>query len=162
MNPTTRLVISISNFILIIQNLFFYKKKNFSTKLFLLFLGFVIGSLFGTFLSDFPDRINSHSISIGLILSIIEVINCLVYSSEQRNIILGLGLEALSKFLLLIKTIFFSLSHSGKQEQQITNNSEIKTKLLTDKKKKYFYRNVNSFKLGIMLGFFIDAFKVGS
>ena len=131
MNPTTRLVISISNFILIIQNLFFYKKKNFSTKLFLLFLGFVIGSLFGTFLSDFPDRINSHSISIVLILSIIEVINCLVYSSEQRNVILSLGLEALSQFLLLIKIIFFSLSrclvgrgkgHSGKQEQQIINN----------------------------------------
>jgi hypothetical protein len=131
----------------------------------------VIGSLFGTFLSDFPDRINSHSISIVLILSIIEVINCLVYSSEQRNVILGLGLEAFSQFLLLIKTIFFSLSrylvgndkgHSGKQKQQITNNLELKTKLLTDKKKKYFYRNVNSFKLGIMLGFFIDAFKVGS
>lgn len=162
MNLTTRLVISISNFIDIIENIFFYKKKNFSTKLFLLFLGFVIGSLFGTFLPDFPDRINSHSISILLIISIIEVINYLVYSSGERNGILTLGLEILSQPLLLIKTRLFSLFYGEKQEQRMTNNFKIRNKLLTENKKKYFYRNVNSFKLGIMLGFFIDAFKVGS
>jgi len=162
MNPTTRLVISISNFIDITQNIFFYKKKDFSTKLFLLFLGFVIGSLFGTFLPDFPDKINSHSISILLIISIIEIINCLVYSSKKRSGILTLNLEMLSQPLLLTKTEFFLLLYREKREQHMSKNFKVKTKLLTENKRRYFYRNVNSFKLGIMLGFFIDAFKVGS
>lgn len=161
MNPTTRLIVSISNFIIFIQNIFFYKEKNFSTKLLLLFLGFVIGSLFGTFLPNFPGKINSHSFSIILVISIIEIINCLVYSSKQRNIILGLDIEDLTKCLLLIKVKFLLLFYSEKQEERITNNLEMKTRLVVEKKG-YFYRNMNSFKLGIMLGFFIDAFKVGS
>nr|YP_009105409.1 hypothetical chloroplast RF20 [Koliella longiseta]AIT94033.1 hypothetical chloroplast RF20 [Koliella longiseta] len=162
MDSTTRLVISIGNFIAIIQNTFISKKKNFSTKLFLLFLGFVIGSLFGTFLPNFPEKINSHIVSIVLIISTIEVINCLVYSSEQRNVIAALDVETPFQFLLLIKTKFFTLLQSVRQKGHITQNFKIKTNLLTEERKKYFYRNVNSFKLGIMLGFFIDAFKVGS
>ena len=162
MDSTTRLVINIGHFIESIQNTFIYKKKNFSTKLFLLFLGFVIGSLFGTLLPNFPEEINSHIVSIVLIISTIEVINYLVYSSEQRNLIAVVDLEALSQFLLLIKTKFFTLFQSVRQKEHITQNFNIKISLLTEKKKKYFYRNINSFKLGIMLGFFIDAFKVGS
>lgn len=160
MNSTTRLAITISNFIVILQHTFLYKKKNFSTKLFLLFFGFVIGSLFGTFLPNFPEQINSHSVSIVVIISTIEVINCLVYSSEQRNIILALGLNNPSQLLLLLKIKFLALVKCIRRKKHIISNVKKKTNLL--QKKKYFYRNINSFKLGILLGFFIDAFKVGS
>lgn len=156
MNSNTRLAISISNFIVIIQNKFLSKKANFSTKLFLLFMGFVIGSLFGTFLPNFPEKINSYSVSIVLIISSIEVINCLVYSSKQRHSILRLLVETFSQFLILLKIKFFLLFKSISQEEKIINN------LLSEKTKNYFYRDINSFKIGIMLGFFIDAFKVGS
>ena len=156
MNSNTRLAISISNFIVIIQNKFLTKKANFSTKLFLLFMGFVIGSLFGTFLSNFPEKINSHSVNIVLIISSIEVTNCLVYSSKQRHSLLGLLLETAYQFLILLKIKFYLVFKSISQKEKIRNN------LLSEKKKNYFYRDINSFKIGIMLGFFIDAFKVGS
>ena len=171
MESNTRLVRSITRFIIIIQNKFFYIKNNFSTKLFSLFLGFLIGSLFGTFLPHFPNKINSHSASMIIVIISIEIINYLVYSSKNRNFFLSHLFKTVILFLLLplsyrarqgLKTKYFYWFKDTKQKEQTISNFKIKTNVISKNKIKMFYKNLNSLKIGIMLGLFIDAFKVGS
>lgn len=162
MESNTRLVRSITRFIVFIQNKFFYIKHNFSTKLFFLFLGFLIGSLFGTFLPHFPAKINSHSVSMVVVIISIEIINYLVYSSKNRNFFLGHLVETVVLFLPLLKTKYFYWFERNKQKEQIISNLKLKNNVIRQTKKEKSYKNLNSFKIGIMLGLFIDAFKVGS
>ena len=162
MGYPTRLTIDISNFIVIIQNKFLYEKNDLPIKLFLLFMGFLIGSLFGTFLPNFPEEFNSHSVSIVLLIITIELINCLVYSSEQRKFRLCPRLENLFQYLMSRKSQAFFFFRAETQKEERINKFKKRSKLRTENKKRKFYRDLNSFKVGIMLGFFIDAFKVGS
>lgn len=93
-------------------------KENFLSFLFILFLGFFIGNLFGT-LVDYIRQLNvADSVLIFLIIFLNELVNFTVYSSGKN------------KF-----------------------NSIFKIKL---------YNLLNIFKIGVLLGFFIDSFKVGS
>ena len=162
MESNTQLVRSITRFIIIIQNKFFYIKNNFSTKLFFLYLGFLIGSLFGTFLPHFPDKINSPSVRMVVVIISIEIINYLVYSSKNRTFFLDRLFENIILFLLLLKTKIFSWFERSKKKEQIINNFKLKTNVIKQNKRKISYKSLNSLKIGIMLGLFIDAFKVGS
>jgi hypothetical protein len=89
-------------------------EKNFVIYIFLLFLGFICGNLFGTFLIFFRSYIYWDGFIILLIILLIEFINYLTY----------------------IKT--FKI------------------------KNKNFFKFLNFYKIGLLLGFFTDSFKVGS
>lgn len=178
MESNTRLFKGITKFIITIKKKFFLTTNNFSTKLFLLFTGFLVGSLFGTFLPNFPKQINSYSIVIIAIVLTIEVINYLVYSSKKRKFFVSTLIKNGFRFLIWIKKVFFSYFQDKYLKSQLGIISTIKQKKSKRKQSFYdlkvhtilikynqaykFYQNLNSLKIGILLGFFIDAFKVGS
>ena len=105
------------------KNSFF--KEVFSFALFTLFFGFLIGNLFGTFLNTIRSFIFWDGLIIFIILSIMEVLNFILYNKAKR---------------------FFVIS----QKISYYPNTQI------------FWKSLNYLKIGIMFGFFIDAFKVGS
>ena len=105
------------------KNSFF--KEVFSFALFTLFVGFLIGNLFGTFLNTIRSFIFWDGLIIFIILSIMEVLNFILYNKAKR---------------------FFVIS----QKISYYPNNPI------------FWKSLNYLKIGIMFGFFIDAFKVGS
>lgn len=66
-------------FYLNIINKFIFIKKNFIIYIFLLFLGFICGNLFGTFLNCFRYYIYWDGFIILLVILLIELINYLIY-----------------------------------------------------------------------------------
>jgi len=105
------------------KNSFF--KEVFSFALFTLFVGFLIGNLFGTFLNTIRSFIFWDGLIIFIILSIMELLNFILYNKAKR---------------------FFVIS----QKISYYPNNQI------------IWKSLNYLKIGIMFGFFIDAFKVGS
>ena len=105
------------------KNSFF--KEVFSFALFTLFVGFLIGNLFGTFLNTIRYFIFWDGLIVFIILSIMELLNFLLYNKAKR---------------------FFVIS----QKISYYPNNQI------------IWKSLNYLKIGIMFGFFIDAFKVGS
>ena len=208
MDSNTRIFKKAIQFTNVAKNKLFSAKNNLPIKIFLLFSGFLIGSLFGTFLPSLPEQINSYSVIILITITAIEIVNYLVYSSKTRQFFFSSLFEILLQFFLSIKTklvsFFFNKDPTLQSYQAQKNNKKVSSELqiqtmvpqfghgsLTPKgqgfqtqldypiilhsKKdpsfrvkqwqntnKNFYKNLNSFKIGIMLGFFIDAFKVGS
>ena len=103
---------------------FLYLQKHFATMFCLLLMGFVIGNIFGTFLSLIRNFIVWDGLLIICFLFIFEIFNYAIYHSKER-------------------VFAFFLIYPG-----IIN--------------KTIWRFANFFKIGLMIGFFIDAFKVGS
>lgn len=130
----TKFLKLLNNFFLFnILNKFKSIKKNFVIYVFLLFLGFVCGNLFGTFVIFFRFYTPWDGFIILLIIIIIEFINFLIYTNFSKNYKLN---------------IFFY-----NNKKTINKNFFL------------FYKNfkfLNFYKMGLLLGFFIDAFKVGS
>ena len=92
-------------------------KNNFVIYVFLLFLGFICGNLFGTFLNFFRCFISWDGFIIILIILTIEFINYLIYTKSFKY-----------------------------KKNNIIN----------------FFKFLNFYKMGLLLGFFTDSFKVGS
>ncbi len=105
-------------------------EKNFAFSIFFLFLGFICGNLFGTFLTFFRYFIYWDGAIIMLTIVFIELINFLYYTKPQRK----------------------------------TQTFQDKSGLLLTRQPKTqsFIIFVNFYKVGILIGFFTDAFKVGS
>nr|YP_009105246.1 hypothetical chloroplast RF20 [Pseudochlorella signiensis]AIT93868.1 hypothetical chloroplast RF20 [Pseudochlorella signiensis] len=208
MDSNTRIFKKVIQFTNIGKNKLFSAKNNLPIKIFLLFSGFLIGSLFGTFLPSLPEQINSYSVIILITITAIEIVNYLVYSSKKRQFFFGSFFGILLQFFLSIKTklvsFFFNRDPTLQSYEAQKNNKKVSSELqiqtmvpqfehgsITPKGEGYqaqldyplilhskedssfrvkqwqntnknFYKNLNSFKIGIMLGFFIDAFKVGS
>ena len=95
-------------------------KSQFTQFLFFLLIGFLVGNIFGTFLTFLRKICIWDGFIIFLILLFVEITNFLTYSQSQNR--------------------FFSFHLN----------------------KKNIYYFLNNFKIGLMLGFFVDAFKVGS
>ena len=89
-----------------------------------LLIGFLVGSLFGTFLNAIRKSINWDGGIVFLLISVIEISNYNVYHNKKRPF------------------CFFIL------HPQVIKRS--------------FWKLFNFFKIGLMVGFFVDAFKVGS
>nr|YP_009105832.1 hypothetical chloroplast RF20 [Koliella corcontica]AIT94532.1 hypothetical chloroplast RF20 [Koliella corcontica] len=95
---------------------YYYCKKNkFTINLFFLFIGFILGNTFGTFLNTLRQYFIWDGYIITLLLIFLEIINKLIYNNQFINY-----------------------------------------------KNKKAIKNLNFIKIGILFGFFIDAFKVGS
>ena len=185
MTSNTKLFLLIKQLISTFIKKLFFTKTHFSNKLFLLFFGFLFGSLFGTFLPSFREKINWDGFITALIILILEIISYLVYRSENKHFFLNsllevFGFSHLRKFFakaIKIAKSTFKIRKKAKFEQfknETTIQREQKTPLSLSKinlkspfkysqtRQKLIFKNLNSFKIGIMLGFFIDAFKVGS
>ena len=104
---------------------FFLFEKSFSLMLFCLFLGFIFGSIFGTFLNTLRYFFIWDGFIIFVLLTFFEFLNYIVYHAKKR----------------LFLNIFYFDSFE---------------------KTKNFWKFINLCKIGMLLGFFIDAFKVGS
>lgn len=99
-------------------------KINFSNAIFFLFLGFLFGNLFCTFLTNIRFFFWDGFIILNFIF-FLEIINYIVYHKKGR-------------FFFFFWTISLHFRET------------------------FFWKNFNYFKIGFLLGFFIDAFKVGS
>ena len=118
MNYLTRYYSQLNKALSFINQRFIKLQKNFLSFLFLLFIGFFMGNLFGTLVESIRKFNIADSILIIILISLNEFINFIIYNNYKS------------------KTV-----------------SQFKIK---------FYNLLNSFKIGFLLGFFIDAFKVGS
>ena len=117
------------------KNSFF--KEVFSFALFILFFGFLIGNLFGTFLNTIRFFILWDGFIILMIICIMECYNCFLYNRFFKKI-----RENFCKRVCL----FVCFSYN---QNLFTSNQTI-------------WKAINLLKIGILFGFFIDAFKVGS
>lgn len=106
-------------------------KHNFVLYIFLLFLGFVCGNIFGTFLIFFRNLINWDGFIIILLIIKIEFINYLIYNKNIKHFNF-LQIKILEFFFKKCKITFLPI------------------------------KILNFYKIGLLLGFFTDAFKVGS
>ncbi len=125
MKIETRIVFFINQLKFYLNRKFFFFKEVFSFALFTLFVGFLIGNLFGTFLNTIRYFIFWDGLIVFIILSIMELLNFILYNKAKR---------------------FFVIS----QKISYYPNNQI------------IWKSLNYLKIGIMFGFFIDAFKVGS
>jgi hypothetical protein len=125
MKIETRIVFFINQLKVYLNRRIFFFKEVFSFALFTLFVGFLIGNLFGTFLNTIRYFIFWDGLIIFIILSIMELLNFILYNKAKR---------------------FFVIS----QKISYYPNNQI------------IWKSLNYLKIGIMFGFFIDAFKVGS
>ena len=134
MNYKTKLSAFITKIQNYLKNKVVFFEIYFASAIFFLFFGFLLGNLFGSFLNIFRESIIWNGFITLIVLLLEEVISYLIYHSKKR-------------------TPFFTLDFI---------NLYFLEKLNFFYKKKFFIRSLNLFKIGVLLGFFIDAFKVGS
>ena len=153
--------------------------KNFSLILFSALLGFLVANIFGTFLTVLRNyAIWDGFIIVGLLI-FVETTNLTVYKMSKSLSLFFLrgqpgnskvtentgiggpqkkGLLRFSKENLCL-VIFYNLFRLGRGFQKL-----LPFQLITPSQKKdlLICPLINSFKLGLLLGFFVEAFKVGS
>lgn len=125
MTSETRIARFLKKFSQNFKDKFSFFQMSFSSAIFFLFSGFLMGNLFGTFLNGIRSFIPWDGFIVAIFLFFVEILTYIRYHIKGRF------------FLLLWK---FPFSY----------------------KKRIFWKNLNFLKIGLMLGFFIDAFKVGS
>ena len=121
----------------------FFFQNSFYSSIFFLFLGFLSGNLFGTFLSGIRGFIYWDGFIVSIIIFFIEIVSYITYHKEGR----------LFFFIWRFSSIVESQNRSIRESQSRTPFSSQNV---------VFWKCLNFFKIGLMLGFFIDAFKVGS
>ena len=137
MKIETRIVFFINQLKVYLNSKFFFFKEVFSFALFTLFVGFLIGNLFGTFLNTIRYFIFWDGLIIFIILSIMELLNFILYNKAKRL------------FVISQKISYYPMRSQAAHTASAANNQII-------------WKSLNYLKIGIMFGFFIDAFKVGS
>ena len=137
MKIETRIVFFINQLKVYLNRKNYFFKEVFSFALFTLFFGFLIGNLFGTFLNTIRSFIFWDGLIIFIILSIMELLNFLLYNKAKRF------------FVISQKISYYPMRSQGAHTASAANNQII-------------WKSLNYLKIGIMFGFFIDAFKVGS
>ncbi len=152
----------------------FTVQSGFSLVLFSLFAGFLFGNLFGTFL----DVLSSYLVWNGFVgiflILLIEMVNSFVYGAslstsppctkEEEVYSTKTGDDSLSyeqPSPLAVAQARYEICTSTKLLEQQKQTRAKKTRLLHEN---IFNceRGLNSFKIGLLFGFFVDSFKVGS
>ena len=169
----------------------FVFKTTFPVALFTLLLGFNTGNLFGTFLTALRFTLNWDGLIILLVLLFLECVSSLIYSqpfnrgSNKQTDPVCLRGDCQPALLSSNKqenncqgcTRSFALGGQVDDKQwRQKRRAVIKSRVANggggacDKPPPpflvlpatSFYKGLNYFKIGLMLGFFVDAFKVGS
>lgn len=188
----TRIFKNTKKSIIFLKQKFDFLKKNFSISVLFLFIGFFLGNVFGTFLNGLRDFIVWDGLLVFGLLSLFEIISSIVYQNNPRAYgTIAAGPAFLPSPVLTNKTSFSDffitkniflkmklprrklkkanrLKTSSKSTNQFYLQISYKKlrNLLTINS--YFlkslpiWRLLNCLKVGILFGFFIDAFKVGS
>ena len=123
----------------------FKTQRDFSLALFSALFGFLVANVFGTFLTALRNYVKWDGFIIFGLVVCIECINVIVYSvnvHRNRNL-----------FQNSFRFVGFKLapfSSEGKKPFHYTSRQNI------------IYQLIKNFKLGLLLGFFVEAFKVGS
>jgi len=158
-----------------ISNLFF-KKENFSRSqspafasgIFFLFVGFVIGNLFGTFLPAIRIFFSWDGFIVLFLLFFIEFISYIRYQRKSRFFLIlwnfrkgdetipfwGINFQPLISFVQNREPV----SRRSPEPPPTPEPRGVRGWKLST----LVGRSLNYFKIGFLLGFFIDAYKVGS
>ena len=135
----------------------------------LLLIGFLTGNLFGTFLNTIRKYIMWDGIIVFFIVSLIEISNYNVYHKKSKeNIPLSFRLKKASLSSLALKNRSFLINKQSSLPERIsfTSRKGLNRRFLSimpeQNKANRFWKFFNFFKIGLMVGFFVDAFKVGS
>lgn len=161
---------------------FDFLKKNFSISVLFLFIGFFLGNVFGTFLNGLRDFIIWDGLLVFGLLLLFEIISSIVYQNNPAFLpppVLTSKTSFSDFFItrnifLKMKLLRKKLKKAGRLKTLSKSTNQLN--LQTDYKKLrnlltiHFYflkslpiwRLLNCLKVGILFGFFIDAFKVGS
>jgi hypothetical protein len=134
----------------------------FANGIFFLFFGFLTGNLFGSFLYIFREFLHWDGAIILFLLCLEELISYFTYNSFNEFSHKQVQAPTLIEQK---KSFFFRLKKIIKNKVLTTCPYIIKNEVKSFKKlinQNFFIKILNLFKIGIMLGFFIDAFKVGS
>jgi hypothetical protein len=118
------------------KSLFF--RKNFPSILALLLFGFLVGNVFGTFLNTLRVFFLWDVFIIFILIGLLEILNYNVYHARNR-------------------LLFLSPSR-----RNVVPASRFATSKRNVVPAKIVVQFLNFFKIGLMIGFFVDAFKVGS
>lgn len=140
MRSETRLSNFFENFLISFKEKFFFFQNSFSSSIFFLFLGFLFGNLFGTLLNGIRVFVYWDGFIVLSLIFFIEIISYISYHKEGRS------------FFFIWR---FRASLSERRSGTISANPFYH-------QRRFFWKFFNFFKIGLMLGFFIDAFKVGS
>ena len=135
------LSIFVSRYIGSLRTKYFFLQKNFPGLLALLLFGFLLGNVFGTFLNTLRFFFIWDVFIIFLLIVLLEILNYTVYRNKNR-------LLFFSPFLLSRGQL--ELHSSSSTASQKYGSTKVVVQFL------------NFFKIGLMIGFFVDAFKVGS
>jgi hypothetical protein len=150
-------------------------EKNFVASTFFLFFGFMCGNLFGTFLSFFRNTIPWDGAIIAVILLFVEWVNYLNFVVLNKRTPLPSSPESKKPFVVLcfiqigliiprcLDYFRAFMLQTKKAEFQNQWSRFLKSAFVFfQRKRNTAIRLLNFYKLGLLLGFFIDAFKVGS
>jgi hypothetical protein len=133
MRSETRLFKFFENFLITFKEKFFFFQNSFSSSIFFLFFGFLFGNLFGTLLNGIRAFVYWDGFIVLSLIFFIEIISYITYHKEGRS------------FFFIWR---FCASHTSAKPFYY--------------QRRLFWKSFNFLKIGLMLGFFIDAFKVGS
>jgi hypothetical protein len=142
----------------------FTKQRNFSLIVFSTLSGFLIANIFGTFLTVLRSCfVWDGFVVIGLIL-FVETTNISVYRIFKPSL-----LRSRAEGSMSMGTDAKDLEgqNPSRDRSRIGISKALKPFTLfslglSNRRSSLFCQLVNSFKLGLLLGFFVEAFKVGS
>ena len=134
------------------------KQRNFSLTVFSTLSGFLVANIFGTFLTLLRScLVWDGFVVIGLIF-FVEAINLSVYKIFKPSLLR-------SKELRAAANVSMATDKDTLRDRSISKAFKPFTLFslsLSGRRRFLFCQLVNSFKLGLLLGFFVEAFKVGS
>ena len=140
---------------------------------FSLFLGFVFGNIFGTFLGFFRGFFKWDGFIIALTVLFIELLNYINYKKNRntttfkpreflnsrngkRGLTLNFPAQTLKVFVAEKNESFLGLKNRREAGNFNSKSQPSRGKTFS------FQKLLNFYKMGLLLGLFIDAFKVGS
>ena len=128
-----------------------FLRENFSSLLALLLLGFLVGNVFGTFLNILRFLFFWDVFIIFLLIGLLEILNSNVYRAKNRLLFLGAPGTNRNRpvpNLRLPAAGAVAKGEHGNPARSVPAKNAVQF--------------LNFFKIGLMIGFFVDAFKVGS
>jgi hypothetical protein len=142
----------------------FTKQRNFSLIVFSTLSGFLVANVFGTFLTVLRSfLVWDGFIIIGLVF-LVEAINLSVYRIFKPSLLRSKEFRGEESLSMATDTKDFKGQDPSKERSRVVLSKTLPLFLLGlfDRRGYLFCQLVNSFKLGLLLGFFVEAFKVGS